>query len=237
MAAEAVRIRHAANRVHSVSIRHLGQEISVSGNNVISSVPLDELVFLLDPPAPANVQEAARRLAYRAFILVGIILNKPKLFPDNWIYVHSPEVKVGRIQNFKNWSPAMVPDTGKTSLGMEYFCSEGDEIWSMPDADLLRLAKKEIQILNLGKASSVEDGVVIRQPKAYPIYNNGYRQHVQTIRDFLGTIGNLQTIGRNGLHRYNNQDHSMITATMAVANLLGGKHDLWAVNTEPSYYE
>ena len=131
----------------------------------------------------------------------------------------------------------MVPYEGKTSLGMEYFCSEGDEIWSMPDADLLRLAKKEIQILNLGKASSVEDGVVIRQPKAYPIYNNGYRQHVKTIREYIETIGNLQTVGRNGLHRYNNQDHSMITATMAVGNLMGESNDLWSVNTEPLYYE
>jgi len=235
--AETVRIRHAAGQVQYISLRHLGQEFSLPGKTIISSIPLDELVFMLDPLPPQQVQDAARKLAYRAFILAGVILNRPRLFPDNWIYVHSPDVKVGRIQNFKNWSPAMVPDMSKTSLGMEYFCSEGDELWSMPDAELLRIAQKEIQILGLGEASSVEDGVVFRQPKAYPIYNNGYRQHVQTIREFLGTIGNLQTIGRNGLHRYNNQDHSMLTATMAVANILGEKHDLWAVNTEPSYFE
>jgi protoporphyrinogen oxidase len=235
--AEAIRLRHDFHQIQSVSIRHLEQESGLSGERVISSIPLDELVFLLDPLPPPSVQDAARKLSYRAFILVGVILNKATLFPDNWIYVHGPDVKVGRVQNFKNWSPAMVPDANKTSLGMEYFCSEGDGIWSMRDAELLCLAQKEIQILGLGEASSVEDGVVIRQAKAYPIYNNGYRQHVQTIREFLGTLSNLQTIGRNGLHRYNNQDHSMLTAIMAVANILGEKHDLWAVNTEPSYYE
>ncbi len=234
---EAVRIRHDAHAVDALSVRNCEKEFNLAGSSFISSIPLDELVFLLDPPPPEQVLDAARNLTYREFILVGLIVNKPNLFPDNWIYVHSSDVKVGRVQNFKNWSAAMVPDPSRTSLGMEYFCSEGDEIWNLPDAELISIAKKELEMLGLGRASAVEDGVVYRQPKAYPVYNNGYRRHVQTIREYLGTFVNLQTIGRNGLHRYNNQDHSMLTAAMAVGNLAGEKNDLWSVNTEPSYYE
>ena len=234
---EAVRIRHAANAVDALYVRNCEKEFNLAGSSFISSIPLDELVFLLDPPPPEHVLDAARNLAYRALILVGLIVNKPDLFPDNWIYVHSSDVMVGRVQNFKNWSSAMVPDLSRTSLGMEYFCSEGDGIWNLPDGELISIAKKEIEMLGLSRASAIEDGVVYRQPKAYPVYNNGYRRHVQTIREYLATFVNLQTIGRNGLHRYNNQDHSMLTAAMAVGNLAGEKNDLWSVNTEPSYYE
>ena len=131
----------------------------------------------------------------------------------------------------------MVPDASKTSLGMEYFCSEGDEIWEMSDDELIQMAKHEIQKLGLAKTASVEDGVVFRQPKAYPVYDREYKDNIQVLRSFLETIENLQTIGRNGLHRYNNQDHSMLTAKMAISNLFGQTHDLWAANTEQSYYE
>jgi protoporphyrinogen oxidase len=235
--AEAVRIKLAENRIQAVSVRREGREISIPGESVISSMPLVELIRLLDPPPPAEVLNAAGKLRYRDFILVGLILNKSGLFPDNWIYVHSPEVKVGRIQNFINWSPAMVPEKGKTSLGMEYFCSDGDALWNTPDEELIQLAKQELQVLKLAPAASVEDGIVFRQPKAYPVYNNDYRLNIDILRHFLNTIENLQTVGRNGLHRYNNQDHSMLTAIMAVGNLLGQSNDLWAANTEPSYYE
>jgi protoporphyrinogen oxidase len=237
LGSEAVRLQWAANRIQTVLVNREGKEISLSGANVISSIPLDELIRLLDPPPPEQVLNAANNLRYRDFILVGLILNKPRLFPDNWIYVHSSDVKVGRIQNFKNWSAAMVPLEGKTSLGMEYFCSKGDEIWNASDSELIQLAKREIQKLKLAPAAVVEDGIVFRQPKAYPVYNNDYRENIDIIRRFLDTIDNLQTIGRNGLHRYNNQDHSMITAIMAIGNLLGQSNDLWAANTDPSYHE
>jgi protoporphyrinogen oxidase len=233
----AVRFACTEGKIESLFIDREGKEICLPAGHFISSIPINELVFLLDPPPPEPVLQAAKKLSHRDFILVGLILNKPRLFPDNWIYVHSSEVKVGRIQNFKNWSPGMVPDTSKTSLGMEYFCSEGDAIWSTPDDELIQTAKNEIQKLGLAKAASVEDGVVFRQPKAYPIYDREYKENIQILRSFLETIGNLQTIGRNGLHRYNNQDHSMLTAKMAVSNLFGATHDLWAVNTDPSYYE
>ncbi len=234
---EAIQLQSAADRIQSIVLKQGGKETVLSTGAVISSVPLDELIALLEPVPPESVIRAAGRLRYRDFILVGLILNKPKLFPDNWIYIHSPAVRVGRIQNFKNWSAAMVADKGKTSLGMEYFCSQGDEIWKMSDEELIAQAKRELEALNLARTDAVEDGVVFRQPKAYPVYDPEYKKNIQTIRGFLDTIGNLQTIGRNGLHRYNNQDHSMLTATMAVDNILGKKHDLWTVNTEPSYYE
>ncbi|MBN1568495.1 MAG: NAD(P)/FAD-dependent oxidoreductase [Acidobacteria bacterium] len=234
---EAIRLQRSENRIGTVSAKREGKEISLSGESIISSMPLVDLIHLMDPPPPDEVLKAADRLRYRDFILVGLILNKPGIFPDNWIYVHSPEVKVGRIQNFINWSSAMVAHQGKTSLGMEYFCYEGDALWSTPDAELIQLAKEELQKLKLAPATSVEDGIVFRQPKAYPVYNNDYRENTDIIRRFLGTIDNLQTIGRNGLHRYNNQDHSMLTAIMAVGNLLGQSNDIWAANTEPSYYE
>lgn len=233
----AVSLHRIGNRIGTVSVRQGEKDLDLSGANLLSSMPLDELIFLLQPRPPEQVLRAASRLRYRDFILVGLILDKSILFPDSWIYVHSPEVKVGRIQNFKNWSTAMVPDTRKTSLGMEYFCSEGDEIWNMPDTELIQLAKQELQHLGLADATVVEDGVVFRQPKAYPVYDNEYRRNIQIIRNFLETVENLQTIGRNGLHRYNNQDHSMLTAISAIGNLFGENHDLWAVNTESSYCE
>jgi len=159
------------------------------------------------------------------------------VFPDNWIYVHAPSVRVGRIQNFKNWSTALVPDPTRTSLGMEYFCNADDPIWSQPDSELIELAGRELEQVGLGPASAVEDGCVIRQPKAYPVYDAEYRVHVDTLQAALAQLSNVQTIGRNGMHRYNNQDHSMLTGLLAARNLLGEQHDLWTVNTERSYYE
>lgn len=234
---EAVGLKWDGTRIQAILANREGKELNLSGESFISSMPLVDLIHLLHPPPPEEILDAAARLRYRDFILVGLILNKSGIFPDNWIYIHSPEVKVGRIQNFINWSPAMVPQPGKTSLGMEYFCNEGDELWNIPDAELIQLARQELQKLKLAPGDAVEDGVVFRQPKAYPVYNSDYRMNIDIIRSFLGRFENLQTIGRNGLHRYNNQDHSMITAIMAVENLLGQTNDLWAANTETSYYE
>lgn len=232
------RIQRDGTRIKSITLRQDNQETEIQSNHFISSMPVTALLQRLDPPPPPHVLEAARSLKYRDFLIVSLILDRKELFPDNWIYIHSPEFKVGRIQNFKNWSPKMVPDANKTCLGMEYFCSQGDELWEMSDKALIQLASQEAAALGLGvELQDIEDGTVIRQLKAYPVYDGEYRQHLGVIQDYLETFENLQTVGRNGMHRYNNQDHSMLTAMLAVKNLLGEQHDLWNVNTERSYHE
>jgi protoporphyrinogen oxidase len=232
------RIERWGNRIKSITIQQGDQTTQITGDHFVSSMPVTALVHRLDPLPPPDVLEAARGLKYRDFLIVAIVVNRAELFPDNWIYIHSPEFQVGRIQNFKNWSPAMVPDASKTCLGMEYFCSQGDRLWEMSDAELIELASQEAINLGLGvQPGDVEDGVVIRQPKAYPVYDGEYRQHLQVLQNYLETFDNLQTVGRNGLHRYNNQDHSMLTAMLAAQNVLGGDHDVWDVNTERSYHE
>lgn len=237
MNTEIIRLYRDGNRITGVTARQGDTTIELTGDHVIATMPLNELCTRLDPPPPPDVVQAARGLNYRDFLLVGLILDRAETFPDNWIYVHSPEVEVGRIQNFKSWSAAMVPDPSKTCLGMEYFCNEGDDVWSMADADLIELATDELAALNLADRDDVKDGVVIRQHKAYPIYDHDYRGHLEVIQRFIETCDNLQTVGRNGMHRYNNQDHSMLAAMLAVRNLQGENHDLWNVNTERSYYE
>ena len=224
-------------RITRVIAERDGNLIQFEAENFISSMPLNKLVQKMNPVLPSHVVEAANGLKYRDFLIVSLIIDAPDLFPDNWIYIHSPEVKVGRIQNFKNWSAQMVPDASKTCLGMEYFSNIGDSLWSKTDEELIELAKQELKTLGLANGANVEDGVVIRQPKAYPVYDRDYRQHLDVIQDYLQTFKNLQTTGRNGMHRYNNQDHSMLTALLAAKNLLGEKHDLWDVNTERSYHE
>ncbi|MBZ8180607.1 NAD(P)/FAD-dependent oxidoreductase [Oscillatoria salina] len=233
-----VSIQREGKQIKSITAVKDGENFHISGDNFISSMPVTALVKNLNPPPPEPVLKAAQGLKYRDFLIVSLIINEKHLFPDNWIYIHSPEFQVGRIQNFKNWSPAMVPNASKTCLGMEYFCSEGDQIWELADTELIDLASNEI--VNLGlldDIKKIEDGVVIRQHKAYPVYDGEYRQHLKVIQDYLQTFENLQTVGRNGMHRYNNQDHSMLTALLAAKNLLGENHDLWNVNTERSYHE
>jgi protoporphyrinogen oxidase len=231
------RIERDGNRIKKVIARHNGETQEITGDRFISTMPVTALLQRLDPAPPEEVLHAARSLSYRDFLIVALIVDVEDLFPDNWIYIHSPEVKVGRIQNFKNWSPAMVPDQRKTCLGMEYFCNEGDKIWEMSDEKLLNLATQELDKLGLVDADKFEDGTVIRQRKAYPVYDRDYSKHLEVIRSYLETFDNLQTVGRNGMHRYNNQDHSMLTAILAAKNILGEQHDLWDVNTERSYHE
>ncbi len=233
---------HAGGRVQQIRVVPVRGPTSdagqtICGTDFISTMSLFELVEKLDPPAPREVLEAARGLSYRDFITVMLILRHADLFPDNWIYIHSPEVKVGRIQNFKNWSPEMVPDPGTTSLGMEYFCSEGDGLWSLSDSELLDLGRRELELIGLGKKAEFVDGTVVRQRRAYPVYNGTYAAHLARIRGYLAGLETLQTVGRNGLHKYNNQDHSMLTGMLAARNILGGRHDVWEVNTERSYHE
>ena len=207
-------------------------------SHVISSLPLRTTVGITEPEAPLEVRDAARGLRYRDFLTVALVIEGEDLFPDNWIYIHDPNVQVGRIQNFRSWSPWMVPNDSDASIGMEYFCFEGDELWSMRDDDLVAMATQEIQQLALARADKVKFGFAVRVHKAYPMYDAEYGERVQTIRRWLDGIDNLQQVGRNGLHRYNNSDHSMLTAMRAVDNiLLGTHHDIWAVNAESVYHE
>jgi protoporphyrinogen oxidase len=235
--AQVEKIEWSNNKIERIVVNRDGHREVEHGSHFISSMPLRELVQSLSPPAPQAVQEAAARLKYRDFITVALIINRRDIFPDNWIYIHDPSVKMGRIQNFKNWSPHMVADSAKTCLGLEYFCFKGDGLWAMPDAELIELAKKEIEKVCLVKACEVEDGVVIRVPKAYPVYDHTYKESLSVVGDFLRQIENLQVIGRNGMHKYNNQDHSMLTAMLAVKNVLGASYDLWLVNTEQDFLE
>ena len=219
-----------------ISTNESGEQL-ITGTDFISSMPISEFIKRLDP-VPAEVLEAAHQLSYRDFLTVCLIINKTELFPDNWIYVHSPDVRVGRIQNFKNWSSDMVPDRSTTSLGLEYFCTEGDDLWKMSDTDLIELGRRELERIELAEARDIVDGCVFRVPKAYPIYDADYAGYLQIVRDFVDGLENFQTIGRNGLHRYNNQDHSMITGMLAVRNLMfGEKNDLWSVNADAEYHE
>ncbi len=205
---------------------------------VISSLPLGEVVEMISPAAPAEVRDAARGLRYRDFLTVALVLDGADPFPDNWIYIHEPSVRVGRIQNFRSWSPWMVPDPDKACVGLEYFCFAGDDLWTMDDDALVALAASELERLRLAPAERMVRGYAIRVPKAYPIYDADYAERVETIRTWLDQIENLQQVGRNGLHRYNNSDHSMLTAMRAVDNLLtGAHHDIWAVNAESVYHE
>jgi protoporphyrinogen oxidase len=235
--ADVVRITREECRVTGVWVANAAGETWRPAEYLISSMPLSELIRKIDPPSPPEVLAAAGHLSYRDFLSVVLLIRQPHLFDDTWIYIHSPEVRVGRIQNFKNWSPHMVADPSMTSLGLEYFCNEGDDLWRMSDADLIALATREIDQIGLARAADVVDGVVVRQLKAYPVYDSVYAAHLSTLKSFLAGFTNLQTVGRNGLHKYNNQDHSMLTAMLAVRNLEGEKHDLWEVNTERSYHE
>ena len=206
-------------------------------DHVINTMPVRTLVQSLEPAPTAPVRQAAEGLRYRDFLVVALMLDKQNLFPDNWIYIHTPGVKVGRIQNFNNWSAAMVPVAGMTCIGMEYFCFEGDGLWDSKDEDLIAQAARELEELGLAPRSMVKDGAVIRMPKAYPIYDSKYRECLDTVRGYLDGIPNLHTVGRNGMHKYNNQDHSMLTAMMAIWNMQGASHDIWSVNTDFEYHE
>ena len=208
-------------------------------SHVISSLPLRTAVGIAEPEAPLAVRDAAQGLRYREFLTVLLVIDVDDMFDDNWIYIHQPGVRVLRIQNFKSWSPWMVPE-GETasSIGMEYFCFEGDDLWNMADDDLVAMAGREIEKLHLAPAAKVRFGFVERVHKAYPIYDELYAERVRTIRDWLETISNLTQVGRNGLHRYNNSDHSMLTAMRAVDNIVLGAHnDIWSVNVESVYHE
>lgn len=231
------RIRCSGSKIEALEVRRNGKIDVIEGTEFISSMPINELIIQLQPQAPMEVFKAAKQLKHRDFITVAVVINRNEIFPDNWIYIHDARVRVGRIQNFKNWSPFMVPDGNNTCLGLEYFCSEGDDLWEMSNEQLLELAKRELAILGMAEGSDIEDAKVVKVRKAYPVYDATYADALCTIRSYIQQIGNLQVIGRNGMHKYNNQDHSMLTGMLAAANIQGRKYDLWNVNVEKAYHE
>jgi protoporphyrinogen oxidase len=237
MGAEVTAIRHSGGRVASIAVRSGGEVRTITAEEFILSMPLQDTVRAFDPPLSEATITAAKGLRYRDFITVALVVEGENPFPDNWIYIHEPEVKMGRIQNFKNWSEAMVGRPGTTCLGLEYFCFAGDGLWTASDADLIDLGKRELAQLGLVKPGQIQGGAVVRVEKAYPVYNPGYKANVETIRRELAGFPNLHVVGRNGMHKYNNQDHSMMTAMLAVRNLEGGTFNLWNVNTDAEYHE
>jgi protoporphyrinogen oxidase len=231
------RINVAGGRARSVVYTHDGTETELPASHVISTMPLRELMHTLSPPPPPEVLAAADDLHYRDYLTVALVVPASRSFPDNWIYIHAPEVSVGRIQNYGSWSPYLVKD-GHTCLGLEYFVFEGDDMWNMADDDLIVLATKELGELGLVEPGDVEAGYVVRVPKAYPYYDFSYKENVATIRRHLETEApNVHPVGRNGMHKYNNQDHSMYTAMLTIENLFGASHDIWSVNVEEEYHE
>lgn len=232
--APVVKIHHEGGRAVAVETadgtRH-------AADHVVSTMPINLLVKAMDPAPPAEVVAAADDLGHRDFLTVALVVPETAAFPDNWIYIHAPEVRVGRIQNFGSWSPYMVKE-GHTCLGLEYFVFEGDDLWTMDDDKLVELGTRELEALGLIAPGSVSGGYVVRMPKAYPVYDEHYQRNVDVLRGWLdANVPNLIPVGRNGMHRYNNQDHSMLTAMLAVENIFGADHDVWDVNVDDEYHE
>jgi protoporphyrinogen oxidase len=234
-----VGVRHEDGRAtHVVAVDSAGTEHVYPCTHVISSMPMGGLCTAMDPPADSATISAADDLRYRAHVTVALVVPQKYSFTDNWVYIHDPAVKVGRVQNFGSWSPFMVKE-GRTCLGLEYFVNEGDAIWSAADADLIEQGKREMHLLTLiDDPDKVEAGYVVRMPKAYPVYDDIYQENVDTMRKWLAAnTPNVFPCGRNGMHKYNNQDHSMLTAMLSVENILGADHDVWSVNVEAEYHE
>ncbi len=238
MDTEVTAVAHRDGLAVSVTGRSGGAETEHPADHVISSMPFPRLVQAMVPPAPPEVLAAASQLTFRDFVTVALVVPEAAAFPDNWIYIHSAEVRpLGRIQNFGSWSPYLVKD-GRTCLGLEYFVFEGDEFWSSSDEDLVARGIADLDRLGLVDAAAVEHGYVVRMPKAYPVYDEDYRANVAVLRTWLeANAPNVHPVGRNGMHKYNNQDHSMLTAMLTVENILGAHHDIWDVNVEQEYHE
>jgi protoporphyrinogen oxidase len=233
------RIHHENGRATAVTATSGGADTTYPASAVISSMPLSALVQVMDPPAPADVRRAAADLYYRDFLTVALVVPAARVpWDDNWIYIHDTGVKTMRIQNFGSWSPYLVKG-GRNVLGLEYTVDEGDDSWSSPDEELIERGKQELGRLGLVEPEAVETGYVVRMPKAYPYYDVDYQRNVGLIRQWLqANAVNVHPVGRNGMHRYNNQDHSMYTAMLTVENLLGrGPYDVWSVNVEEDYHE
>ena len=247
MNSRVVQVNRDGNRVVSIDVESWDPDAEdpestkqtqrVEADAFINSMAVRDLMDCMDPPPPPEVMEAAQLLKYRDFLIVTLVLDVKDPFPDNWIYIHSDEVRCGRIQNFRAWSQEMLPDQATSSIGMEYFCQINDDLWTTSDEELTKLASQELEFLGLAEASKVVGSAVIRQPKAYPVYDGDYQDALAVVRKWMEGLENFQTVGRNGLHRYNNQDHSMLSAMLAARNVLGEQHDVWGVNVERSYHE
>jgi protoporphyrinogen oxidase len=235
---EVVAIRHEAGRVTSVVLRSAdGTEKTLTADAYVASIPLTLLVQRLDPAPPEAVLAASRALTFRNTVLVYVTVDRPDLFPDNWLYIHSPEVSLGRVTNFRNWSPDLYGDSNQTVLCLEYWCFETDSLWHEPEPMLIDRAKRELGKIGLCRAEWITDAWIARLPRTYPVYRIGYREHLQVLIDYLRGFDNLQEIGRYGTYKYNNQDHSLLMGYLAARNLGGERHDLWDVNSDTAYYE
>ena len=230
------KLDHDGKRVLRLHTRtRSGDESTYEGDQFLSTMPLTSLVSAMG--APQEILDAANSLKYRHLLTIDLIIDHPDLFPDNWIYVHDQNLQLGRIQNFKNWSPFMVPDQSKTSLGLEYFCSDDDDIWKMSTEELVELGKREMEKTGLLKGEVI-DGTAVWVPKAYPVYMHGYEAHLKKVTDWVRSFENLHPMGRYGMFKYNNADHSSFTAMLTVENILGrAKHNVWTVNTDTDYHE
>lgn len=231
------KIHHNGNRITGVDVSAEENTFSDSGTDYVSSMPLPQLVLNMVPAPPREVLDAARSLRFRALLTVNFLMDHPQDLPDTWVYIHDPSVQVGRVQFFANWSPSMVPDPNQSSMGLEYFCWENDAIWTMDDDQIIAMAKEEAAALGLADPKRVFDAFVVRMPKSYPVYDAQYAKHVEVLRNYLTAFKNLQLCGRYGLFKYNNMDHSILTAMYAVDNLFGDAHDVWKVNDEDDYHE
>lgn len=233
-------LRHAEGRIESLVCEESpsGRVYELPADTVFSTMPLSLLIRAMVPQAPEPVREAASRLKFRSFLVVNVILNRPEVFPDQWIYIQDPEVRMGRIQNYKNWSPAMTRDPRKTSLGLEYFCTAGDSLWQMNDVDLIDFALTELEKTGLAERRDYVSGFVVRRENVYPVYTLGYEQHVRVIREWLESFSNLKTLGREGLFHYDNSDHALLTGIYGARNFLGeGPYNVWDVNVDETYLE
>jgi protoporphyrinogen oxidase len=233
------RLHHRAGKIEWVEYKSSadGQKARIDADVVCSSMPLPDLIKGLDPQPPSFVIAAAEKLHFRSLVMVYLLVDCAELFPDNWIYVNSNDVAVGRICNYKNWSPDMVPDKSTTTLGLEYFCTEGDPVWRSADQDLIALAQKELAKLRFAPRLNIKDAFVLRVPGAYPVYENGYAPALAIVKDYAAGFKNLYCMGRAGMFRYNNMDHSILTGLLCAKNILGADEDIWSVNVDKAYHE
>ena len=217
-----------------------GRREQLTASQLVSSAPMTQLADMLGPALSEDAREAAGGLRYRDFLTVCLMFDRPMTFDDQWIYVHEPGVKVGRVQNFGAWSDGMLPSRDTGCLGLEYFCHEGDGLWSMSDADLIALGRRELEQIGLWPGGDARTGYVLRQPKAYPVYDATYATRVERVwRDIERRLPTLHLVGRNGMHKYNNQDHAMMTGLLTARNILAGSrlYDVWRVNADAEYIE
>ncbi|HEX2924513.1 MAG TPA: FAD-dependent oxidoreductase, partial [Chloroflexota bacterium] len=230
-------VRHEGGRVVALELSAPDGSVAVDVDRVISTMPLDELVLKMLPEPPLEVVSAARGLRYRSIITVNLMLPRKETVPDTWIYIHAPEVVAGRLQVYKNWSPAMVPNPEMSTLGLEYFADEGDQMWTQSNEALSEIARADLDRIGLAKSSEVFDGFVVRYPKAYPVYADAYLDKVSVLRSYLSQFCNLECAGRYGQFRYNNMDHSILTGMLAARKLCGEPCDPWTVNVDDDYHE